>query len=256
MAMQLCVPQSAFAKAVLPSEIASGFFDLNPKIDTEFHVAKSLSLSQENVLCFYDVASGRRVWLSPDPIQEAGGLNLYGYVGGNVVNDTDELGLLPVLIPLRAVVMVARKVVIGAAFGAAIGVGIDYGLQKVENALDGEPSKCIDKDSLKRAAGLGAIGGAVGGPLGGAAGNLKKGKTAARLAKKTHKRIRKKLDALKRNRHRNPDRLADDYSGRSQALKDLGGAIVGGVAGSIVKAAIDRLFPASDEDPATDCPTQ
>ena len=93
MALQLCVPQSASAKAALtPSEIASGSFGNNPNIDIEFHVAKSLSLSQENNVYLYDVASGRRVWLSPDPIEE-GGLNLYAYAGGDPTNYLDPLGL-------------------------------------------------------------------------------------------------------------------------------------------------------------------
>ncbi len=39
----------------------------------------------------YDPALGR--WLSRDPIAEAGGINLYGYVGGNPVNLIDPLGL-------------------------------------------------------------------------------------------------------------------------------------------------------------------
>jgi RHS repeat-associated protein len=39
----------------------------------------------------YDPTTAR--WLSPDPIEEAGGLNLYGYVGGDPVNYDDPLGL-------------------------------------------------------------------------------------------------------------------------------------------------------------------
>ena len=39
----------------------------------------------------YDPELGR--WISRDPIEEAGGLNLYGYVGNNVVNAVDRLGL-------------------------------------------------------------------------------------------------------------------------------------------------------------------
>lgn len=39
----------------------------------------------------YDPTSAR--WLSKDPIAEAGGLNLYGYVGGNPINRADPFGL-------------------------------------------------------------------------------------------------------------------------------------------------------------------
>ena len=40
---------------------------------------------------FYDPANGR--WLSRDPIGEAGGLNLYGFVGNDPVNAVDVLGM-------------------------------------------------------------------------------------------------------------------------------------------------------------------
>jgi len=40
----------------------------------------------------YDPQLGR--WLSADPIGEAGGLNLYGYVGGDPINHSDPLGLV------------------------------------------------------------------------------------------------------------------------------------------------------------------
>lgn len=36
-----------------------------------------------------------RGWLSPDPIGESGGLNLYGYVGNDPINFWDPLGLCP-----------------------------------------------------------------------------------------------------------------------------------------------------------------
>jgi RHS repeat-associated protein len=39
----------------------------------------------------YDADVGR--WLSRDPIEEGGGLNLYGYLGGDPVNRADPLGL-------------------------------------------------------------------------------------------------------------------------------------------------------------------
>jgi len=40
---------------------------------------------------FYDPANGR--WLNRDPIAEAGGLNLYGFVGNDPVNAVDVLGM-------------------------------------------------------------------------------------------------------------------------------------------------------------------
>jgi RHS repeat-associated protein len=39
----------------------------------------------------YDPSVGR--WLNRDPIEEQGGINLYGYVGGNPVSNIDPLGL-------------------------------------------------------------------------------------------------------------------------------------------------------------------
>ena len=40
----------------------------------------------------YDSGMGR--WMSRDPIEESGGLNLYGYVGGNVAGAVDPLGFV------------------------------------------------------------------------------------------------------------------------------------------------------------------
>jgi RHS repeat-associated protein len=40
---------------------------------------------------FYDPETGR--WISRDPIQEQGGINLYAYCGGDPINQTDALGL-------------------------------------------------------------------------------------------------------------------------------------------------------------------
>jgi RHS repeat-associated protein len=47
----------------------------------------------------YRPSHGR--WTRPDPIGEAGGVNLYGYVGGNPVNALDPLGLETQVIVVR-----------------------------------------------------------------------------------------------------------------------------------------------------------
>jgi len=41
----------------------------------------------------YESASGRRLFLNRDPIEEAGGLNLYGFCGNDGVNNYDYLGM-------------------------------------------------------------------------------------------------------------------------------------------------------------------
>jgi RHS repeat-associated protein len=56
----------------------------------QYHMPSGLYLTKYRA---YDPKDGR--WLSRDPIGEAGGLNLYGYVGGNPVAYTDPLGLAP-----------------------------------------------------------------------------------------------------------------------------------------------------------------
>jgi len=43
--------------------------------------------------CSYESASGLPEWLSRDPIEEEGGINLYGYVGNRPTALLDPLGL-------------------------------------------------------------------------------------------------------------------------------------------------------------------
>jgi RHS repeat-associated protein len=54
----------------------------------QYHAQSGLYLTKYR---FYDPQTGR--WLSRDPIEEEGGFNLYGYVGGNPVSFVDPLGL-------------------------------------------------------------------------------------------------------------------------------------------------------------------
>jgi len=53
-----------------------------------YHAPSGLYLTHYRV---YDPVTAR--WLSRDPIEEAGGVNLYAYVDGNPVNYSDPLGL-------------------------------------------------------------------------------------------------------------------------------------------------------------------
>src|SRR5262245_29306872 len=48
-------------------------------------------LTQQFALCFYNPSTGR--WLSRDPIGEAGGLNLHGFVRNDPLRWVDILGL-------------------------------------------------------------------------------------------------------------------------------------------------------------------
>ena len=60
---------------------------------------------------FYDPDLGR--WLSRDPIGEAGGLNLYGYVENNrPLNSTDLLGLLAQIFVYRTSMISQASVVV------------------------------------------------------------------------------------------------------------------------------------------------
>jgi RHS repeat-associated protein len=54
-----------------------------------YHKSTGLNLT---LFRAYDSDLGR--WLSRDPIAERGGLNLYGYVGNNPINNTDLIGLI------------------------------------------------------------------------------------------------------------------------------------------------------------------
>jgi RHS repeat-associated protein len=63
-----------------------------------------------------------RSWLSRDPIGEAGGVNLYGYVANNPINSTDNLGLAGAGVNVGAG---AQVVVVGGAASAGIGAFSD-----------------------------------------------------------------------------------------------------------------------------------
>ena len=57
--------------------------------------AAALEPHQENRLSLTKIASGISFWPSRDPIQETGGINVYGMTGNDVVSNYDILGLMP-----------------------------------------------------------------------------------------------------------------------------------------------------------------
>ena len=80
--------------------------------------------AQEKASAFYSPDTGR--WLNRDPIQEAGGLNLYDYVHNNPVSQTDLLGLEIMHYPIAPngePTVEPPNVQVGPAFGYIAGVG-------------------------------------------------------------------------------------------------------------------------------------
>jgi RHS repeat-associated protein len=92
------------------------------------HQTSGLYLTR-NVLGFdsrqYDTGTGR--WLSRDPIEEDGGLNLYDYVGNDPVDWIDPLGLSPCTDDCAAEARQALRDYLAEA--AAIGAGLGGGAQ-------------------------------------------------------------------------------------------------------------------------------
>ena len=83
----------------------------------DYHVGSGLVLTLYRA---YDPQTGR--WLSPDPIQEAGGMNLYGYVGDSPLNDRDPLGLFGWR---DALGWLAEHFVIGAQGELSLGIPLE-----------------------------------------------------------------------------------------------------------------------------------
>ncbi len=83
----------------------------------------------------YDSRSGR--WLSMDPLGEAGGLNLYGYVANNPINDWDALGLFSSLNGLAGASAADLAFLFGG--GAAVTAALNITVQSFEcpdNGID------------------------------------------------------------------------------------------------------------------------
>ncbi len=92
---------------------------------------------------YYD--SNMRRFIQSDPIDIAGGLNTYAYVGNNPVNLIDPTGECP------------------WCLGAVFGAGVDIAIQL---AMNGGNWKCIDVGQVALSAALGAVGGGFGSAAG------------------------------------------------------------------------------------------
>ena len=68
-----------------------------------------LLLMAQPAMAFYSPDTGR--WLNRDPIQEAGGINLYRYVGNNPINYVDPLGLQSFLFEIPPILLETPPVV-------------------------------------------------------------------------------------------------------------------------------------------------
>jgi len=83
----------AHARALVAQNFASGEIlpvdEEIPRLDRPQRLEHSIGTAA----CGDESASGRPKWPSRDPIGEEGGLNSYGYVANNTLNDFDFLGL-------------------------------------------------------------------------------------------------------------------------------------------------------------------
>ena len=93
----------------------------------------------------YDPDTGR--WLSRDPIEEEGGLNLYGYCGNDPARWVDPSGLLQ-----NGAAILARMAV-GAGAGAAVG-SLGLGIASVPGAIIGAAAALLTMPSTAEAPGF------------------------------------------------------------------------------------------------------
>jgi RHS repeat-associated protein len=95
------------------------------------HAASGLYLANYRA---YDANSGR--WVSRDPIGEAGGVNLYAYVGGNPVSGIDPYGLFDITNPADWPTIPQGVVNACAGFGDGVSLGATAGIRGLMGTND------------------------------------------------------------------------------------------------------------------------
>jgi RHS repeat-associated protein len=116
----------------------------------------------------YDPASQK--WLTPDPLHECGGMNLYGFVGNHPTVAVDPHGLISSLdTPAGAGVMawLAEQALAGAQWGVAMAALSTEAKQF--GAYFGGDCNALDVDKIMDETAYGAVFGAATGPIFGAA---------------------------------------------------------------------------------------
>ncbi len=150
--------------------------------------ARRFTIATGSDRCDYEIVSGRPVWPNRDPLEERGGINLYGFVGNNPSNATDPDGLLLAQV----------------GFGL-LGGAVDLGLQLLSN--DGRWD-CVSWTSV----GITAVATGLGYGLGG---TLSKIDTAVGRAARVLDKAAKKEGS--------PDQLHEEASSRCE-IRTQGGA--------------------------------
>lgn len=141
-----------------------------------YHAATGLYLTRFRA---YDADTAR--WLSRDPIAEAGGINLYGYVGNNPILYYDPLGLIRwgqlargvgqfaggVIGAVAAGAITPTGIGLPAAVGLALtsGVALTAGVVNIGAAFSDDPNAAALEDMMPDNA-SGVLGRAIGGEKG------------------------------------------------------------------------------------------
>ncbi len=127
-------------------DLVSGAFDLDFRFTGHYyHQASGLHLAPFRA---YDSNAGR--WISRDPIEEDGGLNLYGYVENNPQTLRDLLGLQATTLDNPAGAAALANLARNAGANAAIGLAVQKALENARTNSKGNDPCGKAKDALRQ----------------------------------------------------------------------------------------------------------